>query len=278
MSLLERINHYFLMLLDTVRQIGLWRVWLVLIGYFLLNWFLLYAHCDFTSPLFYGLIKVWTSLVNGRLAPIFTHYPQHFALLDLYFSWSKIGLGLFLEGLVLGVVARLFAGRVYRQAGAERKRSIWSLWIHLVIVWVVLNGLWMLVASQVPALAAPYLTGARRAMAFSFVVLPFLFMVVFSLFFTALPAVAIYGDNAFKAIARSLRLFLHRPFTSFFLAAVVLIVPTFLAAIVSRPDQILDKFRPELVYYLLLAGLVIEIPANFLWIGTAVHFLRDTRD
>lgn len=276
--MLQRINHYFLLILDTIKQVGLWRAWLLLVVYFLVNWLLLYAHFDFMSPLFYGAVKAWTSLVNPNLAPAFTHYPQHFAFMDLYFSWSKLGLGFLFEGLVLGVVARIFAGRVYRHARDGEARSIWSLWIHLIIVWAVLNGLWMLVASQVPALLAPYLNGPRRVMAFSFVFLPFVFMAVFSLLFCALPAVAVYGDNAFKAILRSLRLFLRRPFTCFFLAAVVLVVPTFLAAVVSRPDQILDKFRPELIYYLLLAGLVVEIPANFLWIGTAVHFLRDTRD
>jgi len=275
-SLLERINHYFLLILDTIRQIGQWRIWLILVGYFLLNWLLLYAHYDFMSPLFYSTVKSWTFLVDADLAPAFTHYPQHFVLMDHYFSWSRIGLGLLLEGLLLGVVARLFARQVFRRG--RKIRSIWSLWIHLVVIWVVLNGLWMLAAWQIPALAAPYLTGPRRIMVFAFAFLPFVFMAIFSVLFCALPAVAIYGDNALKAILRSLRLFFGRPFTCFFLAALILAVPTFLAAIISRPDQIIDKFRPELIYYLLLAGLVVEIPVNFLWVGTAVHLLRDTED
>ncbi|MCP4685538.1 MAG: hypothetical protein GY867_08810 [bacterium] len=276
MNLLKGINHYFLLILDTLRKIGHWRVWLVLMGYFLLNWFLLYAHYDFMSPLFYNVIKSWTLLVDADLAPAFTHYPQQFVLMDHYFGWSKIGLGLLFEGLMLGIVARLFARRVYRRQ--IESRSVWSLWMHLMIVWIVLNGLWMLAASQIPALAAPYLTGPRRIMAFAFAFLPFVFVAILSVLYCALPAVVIYGDNALKAVIRSLRLFLSRPFTSFFLAALVLAVPTFVAAIISRPDQVIDKFRPELIYYLLLAGLAIEIPANFLWIGTAVHFLRDTED
>lgn len=277
MSLIDKINHFFLLIIDTVKRIGLWQAWLILIGYFLINWFMLYAHYDFMSPFFYGLMKFWTSLVNPNMSVTFTHYPQHLALLDSYFSWAKLGVGLLFEGLILGFVARLFAGRVFK-SGTVAARSLWSLWIQLIIVWFVLNGLWMLIGSQLPSLAQPYLNGPRRLAAFGFVVLPFCFMVVFSLLYYALPAVAIYGDNVFQAIARSLKLFLRRPFTSFFLAALVLIVPTFLAALASRPDQILDKFRPELVYYLLVAGLAVEIPANFLWVGTAVQFLRDTQD
>lgn len=278
MSLIERINHYFLLILDTLKLAGLGRAWLILLAYFLVNWMLLYAHFDFMSPLFYGAVKLWTSTVNPGLAQVFTHYPQHFALMDYYFGWSKIIVGLLLEGLVLGLVARSFTRRVFRRGRGGESRSIWSLWFHLVIVWAVLNGLWFLLGSVVPSLAQPLLTSTKRILAFSFVALPGLFMVVFAVLYAALPAVVVYGDNALKAILRSIRLFLSRPFTSFFLAAAVLVVPSVLAALVSRPEEIINRFRPELIYYLLLAGLIVEVPAYFLWMGTAVHFLRDTED
>jgi hypothetical protein len=43
----------------------------------------------------------------------------------------------------------------------------------------------------------------------------------------------------------------------------------------GRSGQIVQKFKPELVYWLLLAGLVVDILFFFFWMGTAVRFLVD---
>jgi hypothetical protein len=41
---------------------------------------------------------------------------------------------------------------------------------------------------------------------------------------------------------------------------------------------IIEKFRPELVYWVLLAGLAVNALASFLWMGTAVRFLIDEEE
>jgi hypothetical protein len=189
-----------------------------------------------------------------------------------------MALAFVLEVLILGLVARLFVRRVYRYLPAGMTRSVWSLWGHLIIVWAVLNGLWILITWQAPALASPFLTGSRRILAFNFVALPFMLMGVLAVLYCALPAVAVYGDSALRALTRSFRLFLERPFTCFFLAAAVLVAPAVLAALIGNPGWIIGKFGPEMIYCLIIARLAAEMAAGFLWMGTAVYFLRDTED
>jgi len=65
------------------------------------------------------------------------------------------------------------------------------------------------------------------------------------------------------------------PFTCFFLSLIVLAVPILIAIINSRSAEIVQKFKPELVYWLLLVGLVVDIFLYLFWMGTAVRFLVD---
>ncbi len=276
MSVLERVNNFFLLIVSPFRQFGYWRVWLLLGGFFLLNWLILYAHYDFLSPLFYGIVTAWSSLFGEQAGRMFSHYPQQFALMAELYGWAKLGVGLVLEGLVLGAAVRLFARRY--GAGRETGKSLAAAWIHLVIVWGVLNALTVAAGILLPEWLGPLLNGPRRLLVFSFVVLPFVFTVIFSLFFFAIPSVVVYGENAFRAIGRSLRIFSRRPLTCFFLSVVVLFLPLLCSAFGSYPDSIIERFKPELVYWLLLAGLFFEMIANFFWMSMATRFLVDFED
>jgi hypothetical protein len=44
---------------------------------------------------------------------------------------------------------------------------------------------------------------------------------------------------------------------------------------ICRSAEIVEKFKPELVYWLLLAGLAADVLFYFFWIGTAVRLLVD---
>ncbi len=278
MDIVAGVNLFVGLFVDTFKQFGRGRVWLLLLGYFLLNWLLLYAHYDFLSPLFYVCVSFWTGLFGGQQAVGFTHYPGHFMLLPYFFGWAKFYLGLILEGAVLGAVALMFYGSFLDIPKEERStlRATLSSWIHLVFGWLLINGLILLVSRELPALLEPWLAGSpRRIQAFEFVVLPFSYVMILALFFFVLPRVAVYRESFFKALKRGLRLFVRNPFTCFFLSLIIMVVPVFLSIIAGYSSGIVEKFRPELVYWLLLAGLVVDIFFNFFWMGTAVRFLID---
>lgn len=278
MNVISSINRFIGLFLDTFKQFGRGRIWLLLFGYFLLDWLLLYSHYNFVSPAFYGFIKFWTGLFGSQQATGFTHYPGHFLLLPYFFGWGKFYLGIIFEGAVLGAAALMFYDS-FLDAGKEERSSLKTIlasWIHLVLAWLLINGLIMVANLQLPELLEPWLAGSpRRVKAFEFVLLPFIYVVVLALFFFMVSSVAVYRENFLKALKRSLRIFVRNPFTCFFLSLIVLAVPVFVSIIGSRSGEIVQKFKPELVYWLLLTGLVVDIFFYFFWIGTAVRFLVD---
>lgn len=275
MGLLENVNQFVLLFFDTIRQVARWRIWLVLLVYYLLQWLSLYVLYDYPAGPLGGGVARWVSLFGPQEATAFGHYPQHFLLLGKVAGWAKLALGLVLEGLVLGMVASMF----YRSfgggdTGVTTGSSFVVRWANLIVVWLVVNGL-MLAAGQIlPVWATPYLDGSRRVLAFSFVLMPFVFTLIFSVFLLAIPSVVIYKDHAFRAIGRSVRYFFRRPLSLFGLAAVILGLPILLGALASRPSGIVTSFKPELVYWILSVSLFIEMIAYFFWMGTAVRFLR----
>ncbi len=279
MNLLSAINQFILLLVDTLRQVLRGRLWLPLLAYLLVQWFVLYAHYAFLEPPFYGVISSWVSLFDSGQATAFGHFPQHFLLLGRYAGWAKLLVGLVFEGLVLGAVAAMFHRRFTgERLGLGDYRSWGLAWLNLAIAWVVLNALLWAAGSFLPSFFAPYLNGPRRLFAFSYVFMPAVFTGIFALLFTAIPAVVVYGDNGPAAVVRSIRLFFHRPFTIYGLGIVILAVPIFLGAVVSRPEVIIESFRPELVYWLLAASLVCETIAGFFWMGTAVRLFTELDD
>ena len=197
-------------------------------------------------------------------------------MLPYYFGLAKLIPGVLFEGLLLGAAAVYFYNAYLDAADQERLtlRSALKSWPHLLLAWCLLNGLTMFISLFAPDwLRFFHDDSPRRLLLVQWVIMPAVFTFVLSLLYFAVPAVAIYRVNVFRALGRSLRVFLRRPFTCFFLSAAVLAGPYILSQIAGYSGDIIAKFHPELVYWVLLAGLAVELVANFFWMGTAVRFL-----
>jgi hypothetical protein len=141
-GLLENVNQFVLLFFDTFRQVTRWRIWLVLLVYYFLQWLALYVLYDYPAGPLGDAVAWWVSLFGPQEATAFSHYPQHLLLLGKVSSWVKLVLGLILEGLVLGMVAAMF----YRSFGGSNARPdiagpFMVRWFNLVVVWLILNGL-----------------------------------------------------------------------------------------------------------------------------------------
>lgn len=287
MTLLRNLNHFVSLFIETFRQFGRWRIWGLLAAYFVIQWAILYAHYDFISPVFHGIIKGWLGLatalglISNQEAAVFTHYPGQFLTLPAVFGWARTLFGVFFEGLVLGLAATMFRNVHLRSAGEPpvALSSTVRLWLNLAAVWVVINGLILVINIFTPDIVQGWLAGSpRRRQMFEFLILPGLHSVALGLLFFAIPAVVLYRDSIMKSILRSIRLAIRRPFTAFFLALAILLSPTLIAAMANRSADIITKFRPELVYWILAGGLVLELIAYFFWMGTSTRYLYDTVD
>ncbi len=281
MSLVRSINRLITLFHDTFRQFGRGRIWVALGVFFLLNWLVLYAHYKPLSPVFYGTIKLWVDLHGARVATGFFHYPGHFLVLPELFDYAKLVLGLFFEGAVLGLVALMFFDSYLQVKKPETSlfRLMLSSWFQLMLGWLLLNGLMLLVILYLPRYLVDWLWGSPRRIAiFEFAMVPAIFTFLLSLFYFVIPVIAVYGDNVFEALRRSVSIFRKNPLTCIFLALVVVVGQTFVSIAAGRPVTIIEKFRPELVYWVLLAGLVFHVLASFFWMGTAVRFLIEEEE
>ena len=281
MRLLENLNHYISLYLETLKQLFKVRIWFVLLLFAGLNWVVLFAHYDFLKPHFFGVISLWLSLFSDNIAIMFTHFPGHLLVLPTVFGWAKLVLGLLFEGLVLGIIALLFRRIWLRKSGLDEATSGKPLrvWPQLLVAWFVINGLFLAISIFLPQLLESQIMGhPRRQMIVEFAILPLLFSILLGLMYFVIPSIIVYKDNVVRAISRSLSIAVKRPFSAFFLALLVLIGPIIVSGIAGRADDIITKFRPELVYWVLSAGLLVDALANFIWMGTSVRFLMDLRD
>ena len=247
----------------------------------LVNAIVLYAHYDLFSPFFYTIINFWINLVDAKSATFFSRYPGHYLLLPYYFGWAKLLVGLIFEGLVLGLVAGYFYNSYAVRTVAKRFtfKKVFKIWPQLVLGWLVIYSLGLMISLYFPDwFEFLHQYSRRRLFAFNLGLIPLVTSFILALFYFVLPAIVIYGDNFLQAIVRSLKLFIRRPFSTLTLAVTVVIIPSCITGLAGQTTEIVEKFRPELVFWLLLAGLAVELIANFFWIGTAVRFLIDDQD
>ncbi|MBU8934079.1 MAG: hypothetical protein KOO62_08725 [candidate division Zixibacteria bacterium] len=276
MSFMAGTNRLIGLFLDVFRQMGRWRIWLWLLSYFALQWLLLEAHRQFTSQFLFGIMSAWTGLFGEQEAIGFTHYPGHFLLLPYFFEWAKLYLGLIVEGLFLGAASLLFYESYVQVAEEDRfkARQLWSRWIHLVLVYALLNIILIAASMGLTAALSEWLRyGPRRVLFFEWVILPSLFVFIVAWLLALVPSVVIYRDNALQALRRSLRLFLANPITCLVIAACVLTGPIVVSGISGNPTRIVELFKPELVYWVMVAGLALDMIVHFIWMGVVVRLL-----
>ncbi|PWB76395.1 hypothetical protein C3F09_00040 [candidate division GN15 bacterium] len=279
MAILKNFNQFLSIFLDTLRAVGRGRIWLVLLGYAAVIALGLLALYRCFTPVTYPFSRAvlgLASTVGGWNPQAFYQYPGQFLILPVAHSWFKVVVAILFEGLILGTAALMFH-RYYTGSDetTRKSRSLWSSWGHFILASLLLNFL-LIVLSFVPGFFQTYLEGnPRRQMIFELAVVPFVYAVLQGLFFFVIPAIALYGETIVQALGRSFRAFIRRPLTCFFLATAALALPTLVSLAANHPDVIIEKFHPELVYWVLLIGVAADMVFNFLWIGTAVRYLVD---
>lgn len=276
--MLKSLNQLIALYLNTFKLFGRIKAWAFLLLIVLAYWILLYSHNNFTDPIFYGFISWWTNFWDAQYAGGFTHYPGHFILLSYYFSSAKLFLGFFLEGGLLGATAVVFYKYIY--SDIENKNYTFQQnfknWMNLIVGWAILNAILYAGYKFLPEIFSSFLwSSPRRQMLFNFAVIPFFNILVFALFFYTIPYIAIYRANVLVALKKSVSLFLKRPIFNFILSLTILFVPITISILMMDPSNLVDKFKPEIIYIGLTISLIADLFVNFFWIGTAVNYLSD---
>ncbi len=276
--MLKSLNNFISLYIDTFKLFGRFKAWLLLLCIFLVNWLILYSHYQYTNPLFYNTITWWTELWDAKYAGGFTHYPGHFILLPYYFSYAKQFVGILIEGGLLGAAALVFYRYIYTETEIKRytiKETLKN-WMHLTLGWGILNGILAGGYYYLPKVLDTFLWASpRRQMMFDYGLIPFFTILIVALFFFTIPYIAIYRSNVLSGVKNSLLIFIKRPIFMLFISGSLMLVPIIISLILKDPSVLVEKFRPELIYWLLLFGIVNSLFVNFFWMGIAVNFISE---
>jgi len=276
MGFIGRLNYFVELYLSVLKNIFKIRLWIPFTIYAILQFGVLVAFMYYVHPHVFPVLNPLVNLLGEQRADIFSHYPGLFLLLPSVVQWGKLLVGIIFEGLAAGLTSVLFL-RIY-SASHESAASVkiaFSRWLHLLGVWVSITAILLLVNWSLPSLLSDYLVGnPRRLMAFE-AMMRLLTVSIYAVFIYAVPSVIVFRDNLLKALGNSLRFFIHNPVFSFFLALIpyLLTLPT--SYITDNVSTIVTGFNPELVFFILLAAIVIDLIVNFLVTGTVVKFLVD---
>jgi hypothetical protein len=100
-------------------------------------------------------------------------------------------------------------------------------------------------------------------------------VVVYAVFIYLLPSILAGGASYWESIKRGLRLFFQHPFV----AIGIVLIPYFIGLlpswVLSDPGKIVSNFYPEMVLYLILVSIGVDIIVNFILLGTSLKFYMD---
>ncbi len=272
--MLDALNRFIALFVDTFRQFGRGSAWLPLVLFYIILTFALVVLVRFAEPFWFGAVLAWLSLFEAGVTLGFQHYPDHYLLLPQVFGYAKLALQALLAGFVLALVARQFARAM--ASDVTQPTSSVRLWLHGIMVWILLNGLLWLAGRYLPELLGTLLDGPRRLLVYQFIILPGISTLILAPLFYAIPAIALHGDSIGRALGRSLRTAAGHPISTLLLAAMILSGPVLFAIMAGYSPQLIERFRPELVAWVLGGGLFAELVASFFWMSIGVQvLLRD---
>lgn len=281
MSIASGVNRIIGLFVDTLKQFGKGRIWGWLLLYFLIDLLVLEAHYYYTSPMLHGFMSLWTSLFPEVQVTGFSHYPGHFILLPYFYEWGKLAVGLIVEGLLIGAAAILFYESYVTVPKEDRFKfkDLLSSWIHLILAYLIMNGILVAVSYVVPGLLSEWLAySPRRILLYNWILMPGIYIIIVSLFIYMIPSIAVYRDNVLQALSRSLKTSFRNPFTTLIIVTIILAGSIIISNILGNSVKLVDNFKPEIVYWVLLGSLIVELIMHFLWMGTTVRLLVDEEE
>jgi len=271
MGALDKLNRLFSLYGFGLK--GLYKpvIWLPFFIYFCLQALLLILLNNYPNQYIYPILSPFIKLFGAEQEQFFTHYPSLYIMLPFIFQMSKLVFGILFEGLIIGLTSLLFI-RSFRMGeipvGSAVKR-----WLHLSMAWILVMAVLFAIGWYLPQYFESFLFGSPKRVIVFEIGLGLTTVLVYSLFIYAVPAIVNYQINFLVALKKSLLFFFKQPIFSFFLAFIVYVTTVPVEILLYFKDTIVSKFAPELVFYILLISLIIELIAYIVFIGALTKFL-----
>lgn len=197
------------------------------------------------------------------------HFPMHFVLLPGLYHSLYLPLTVIVGFVLFGLAVSRMVDFYQRQGSRAAKRpSIARSAPSMMVI-----GLVYVLLATVPVLLSEYVGSRmgggppRKALSVAGVVISLSLQVllVYSLLFLSTGA-----RGAFAAIGRSLAFARSRFVLTFLLVLTVYVVHRPVDYVLSRPDKVVLRFDPEMVFFLLLGGVVLELVTSYLLFSSTV--------
>ena len=259
--------------LRNIFRLKLWKPFLIygalqLLFLLMLRWYV--------YPALYTVLSPLVSLLGSGRELYLSHYPGLYLLMPEVFQWGKLLIGIIFEGLFAGMTAILFYKLYVSSRGSRFQPSdAVSRWFSLAALWLIITAVLLIINWTLPALFKSILAGSPRRAALFEILLRLFTVFIYGIFIYAVPALMIFRKSIWGALRLSIGYFLKFPIFSFFLALLPYLLSLPVSYATTGVDTIVDKFSPELVFYILLAGIFIDMLINFLTTGAVVRFLAD---
>ncbi len=279
MGFIAKLNRLIGLYVAAIKLSGKGKIWMPFLIYALLQLLLLLLCVSYVNPVINPILSPMVAWLGSGADQLYSHYPGLYVMLPQVFQWSKLFLGIIFEGLVTGITALLFLQYFGGMKRSEIKvSSAFGKWGQLLIVWFFITALLVVLNRFVPELLRGFVSGSPRRLAALEVFMRLFTVFVYSFFVYAIPALVVEKLNIGGAIRASVRYFAQYPIFTFFLALLPYLLTVPVTYITGNSDVIVAKFSPELVYYVLLAGILIDLVMNFLLTGAVVKFLIEERE
>jgi hypothetical protein len=272
---LNRLIGFYITILKATLRLNIWWPFFL---YALVQAAVLFGCLNYVHPMVNPILSPLVTLLGEAEAEMFAHYPGLYLLLPMVFQWGKLAVGFLFEGLTIGLTVILFLRYYNPESAAEWKLSeVIRRWPQLLLGWLVISTILFMINWFIPGYFVDYIHGSPRRRLLLDFGLKAVTVGVYSLFIYTLPAIIIYRQNFVKALRFSLGFFVRYPIFSFFLALIPYLLSLPISYISTRTELVVLKFRPELVFYVLLVGIAIDLIINFTLAGTVTRFILDEK-
>lgn len=266
---------------QTFRQVTRVKLWIPLLIQALLMLILAVMHLYIFAPVISPIIKVWTGLFRPELADAFFHYPAQFVFMPYFFGQAQMIVNLILEAFLFGIVIDLFIALYHGQKPVFMTSIGHALrrYFQLMLVWFVVLGVLYLINTYFFDFVEKFIgyslqAAPRRRVAAEFL-LRAITVVVYAVCIFLLPSIMAGSASWMHRIKRGFAVALRHPFIAIGLVLIPYLVGFLPSWALSNASTVVSNFSPDLVFYLILTSVGLDVILNFFMLGTAVKFYMD---
>lgn len=276
-----RMSEYWYLYGQVFRQMSKVSLWIPLLAHGVLALGLALIHYYIFSPVTGPLVKVWVKVIDAQYASLFYHYPIHFTLLPYFFGTAQQVLNILVEAFLFGIVLDLLISlyRGERPAFMQSLSRAFRRYVQLTVVWLVLISVLYVInmnfSDFVETILGYSLQDAPRRQMMAQFAARGITILIYALFVFMLPSIMAGGMSFFGAVKRGFRLFFRHPFAAIGLVLIPYLIGFFPSWALSNPSKIVANFNPEVVFYLVLVSIGIDVVVNFILLGTSLKFFMD---